>query len=173
MDFQSDYDIVKRFENSEPMTNIYYNNNSRDSLDQLNSIEKDFYAIYNKAKEYRERLSDVVIGGKKKIKVDIYEESEYNLYGGQEKKKRTVNKKLMLGIGIAKDLRAMNKYNLKWPEYIAIANLILKDAITRVGSDKDLDVVLAKAKELLKNPESYVVSYSAVIAEKGKKNSSK
>src|SRR3984885_2005200 len=153
MDFQSDYDIVKRFENSEPMTNIYYNNNSRDSLDQLNSIEKDFYAIYNKAKEYRERLSDVVIGGKKKIKVDIYEESEYNLYGGQEKKKRTVNKKLMLGIGIA--------------------NLILKDAITRVGSDKDLDVVLAKAKELLKNPESYVVSYSAVIAEKGKKNSSK
>lgn len=115
---------------------------------KLDDYEKDFFDIFNKAREYRERV----------IKL------QNKMSGGQEpdniapaKKKRTVNETLKLMLDMVKEMKKSNKYpGIQQKNFMKIAKAILDDVKKKEDVTKLTDNVKKIALQIAKNPDEYI-----------------
>ena len=115
------------------------------NTNRLDSYEKDFFAIYNKARDYRQRIMDV----------------DNKQHGGEEvKKKREVNKTLALMLELTAIMKASGKYpDIQQKHFMKISKLIVDDAKKQTGLEKVDEKVRDRALELVKNPDKYVTQF--------------
>jgi len=92
----------------------------------LDTYEKDFYEIFNKAKEYRQRVDDV----QRNNQTNQVNQVNQTQAGGREP-----NPTIMVLIHIAKIVKASNQYTnvSKWTDFIKIGKLILDKAKEKTG----------------------------------------
>jgi hypothetical protein len=129
------------------------NKNTDNSL--VDDYEKDFYDIFNKAKEYRKRIVAL----------------QTNLHGGAREANPTI---LILG-KIAKEVKQTNKYPeiKKWTDFIKIAKVILDKARANTNiSDLSNDTLIKEFTRLAKDPKQLDAEIKTRLAEppKNKKN---
>jgi hypothetical protein len=114
---------------------------------KLDTYEKEFFAIFNKAREYRKRVMDV----------------QNRMYGGQEpieKKKREMNSTVKLMLEMTKRMRESKKYpGIQQKHFMQISKAILDDAKKENGTDKLTKEVEETALDMIKNPETYVKKF--------------
>ena len=144
-----------------------------DMQQDINSYEKEFHQIYNKALAYSDRLKNIerkMEGGQNddtnpdyQDQVELpdtyktYDESiNYGIYGiGGELKNPTI--KLMLEL--SKIMNESKKYpELKWPQFMSVSKKIIDDIKDKTGKT-DMQDIRTQAIAAAKNPEKYVAEY--------------
>ncbi len=118
---------------------------------RLDSFEKEFVDMYNKAREFRQRIGDV-------------ENKQKNQFGGQddngEKKKRPLPPAIKLMQELTKIMRNTGKYpEIKQVQFIKISKMIVDDAKKQTGMQDVNETVRQAALQIVKNPEKYVERY--------------
>lgn len=107
-------------------------------------FEKEFYEIYEKARQYKKRLQN------------IKEQSG----GAEGKKKRKASETIKLFQELAKKLRSSGKHSdIPWKDYLKISKYIITDAKEETGMEKVNETVRIKALELSDNPDIYYQRY--------------
>ncbi|XWV26277.1 hypothetical protein QJ857_gp0798 [Tupanvirus soda lake] len=112
---------------------------------RLDSYEKEFFAIYNKAREFRQRIMDI-----EKQK------------GGQDvnKPKRAVNKTLALMLELSKNMKDSGKFpNIQQKHFMKISKMIVDEAKRQTGTQEVNDSVRQAALQLVKNAEPFVAKF--------------
>lgn len=131
----------------------------------LDSYEKEFFAIFNKAKEYRRRIMDVqnrMEGGQMNEESGQSRESEGS---SGEKKPRPLNETMRLTIDVARKLKESEKCpGIQWKHLMQVSKLIIDDAKSG-GKEVNIDV-RNKALELASNPDEYVSKWRLQTAQK-------
>lgn len=136
----------------------------RNKLDEdndklLDSYEKEFFAIFNKAKEYQRRISKIenrMIGGA---------DDETRVSERSEKKPRPLNETMRLTIDVAKKLKETGRYpDIPWKHIMQVSKLIIDDA--KRDSKEITPVVRERALELASNPDEYVSRWRIQVAQK-------
>ncbi|XWV25022.1 hypothetical protein QJ856_gp0756 [Tupanvirus deep ocean] len=112
---------------------------------RLDSYVKEFFAIYNKAREFRQRIMDI-----EKQK------------GGQEenKPKKPVNKTLALMLELSKNMKDSGKYpNIQQKHFMKISKMIVDEAKKQTGMQEVNDTVRQTALQLVKNADPFVTKF--------------
>lgn len=138
-------------------TDIQYGGNQTDT-EKLAQYEKEFYAIFNKSREYRQRLIDVqdrMLGGatrrskkhrsKKSSRSKIHRSKKSSRFQSRDvtveqpvKKKRPISKTLATMLAISKIIRETKKYpHIQQKNLMKIAKLIWDDAKKQTNNDAD------------------------------------
>lgn len=124
--------------------------------DKLDSYEKDFFEIFNKAKEYRRRIMDAqnrMDGGQNSEHKPEYEKVE-------EKKAKPLGETMKLTMDVSRKIKDSNKYpEIQWKYLMQVSKLIIDDAKKMVGSKEVNNDVREKALELANNPQEYVAKW--------------
>lgn len=129
---------------------------------KLDSYEKDFYNIFNKAREYRKRVLNV------QNRMDGGQDSAGP--GAGEKKKRPVNKTLGLMLEMTKKMKDSGKYkDIQQKHFMKISKLILDQAKKDAGSTDINDAVRRKALELADRPDDFVARFRREQKEQNEK----
>ena len=119
-------------------------NSAQYSARKLDQYEKEFYDIYNKAKEYSLRASNL----------------QNSQYGGQEKQKRAVNSTLALMLELTKTMKDSGKYpDIKQKHFMKISKKIVDQAKSDTGSTVVNEEVRQAALRLARNPEPFVQKF--------------
>jgi len=204
MEFQSDYSKIKHLVDYEGIDKLEFSdekgavqlggaeNCGQDGgasaaqvggmLGDLDGFEKDFFEIFKKAREYRNRINNS-LGGK-------VEDS--NQLGGEDKPKKVLNPAIAMTVATGKKVRAdpyvkklLADKKLKNTDIFKIGGLIIKEAKKIVADRKKVPIdelkgtdpaVMAEYKELEKNYKKYVDQLVAANARsmsrlsKGKKS---
>ncbi|CAH6420134.1 Hypothetical protein MVR_LOCUS43 [uncultured virus] len=125
------------------------------------AYEKDFFKIYDQARQYRMRIKDVE-----------------NQKGGEEKKKRTLNETMKLMSTIAKKLQESGKYpDINRPLFMRVAKMIVDKAKENVNAPTKVNAagktvreltpaVNTEALKLTENPDKYITIVRGEKAEK-------
>jgi len=114
--------------------------------------ENDLYNIFNKAKEYRQRMSN-----------------DDDMYGGASEDKRK-NSPIVHIVGLAKELRAKKAYDnvaKKFTDYVVIASIIWKDAQEKAASEEAAEIK-SIADKLQANVSDYTKKFQEKQKEKAK-----
>jgi len=110
-------------------------------------MKKSFFAIYNKAREYRQKL------------MDIEKQRGGQDENGQQKKK-PFNKTLALMLDLTKIMKDSGKYpEIQQKHFIKISKMIVDEAKKQTGMQEVNDTVRQSALQLVKNPEQFVVRF--------------
>lgn len=119
---------------------------AQNRTDQLDDMERDFFAIFSKAREYRKRVENMMEGGQ-------------SAEGG-EKKKRTLSPVIRLMIDLSRKMNTSRKYpDIKGIHFMKISKMIVDEAKRRVGTNELNDQVKEEAMRLSDNPTEFVERY--------------
>lgn len=119
-----------------------------------NSYEKEFRDIFNKARDYRERVTRLrnMAGGQ-----------EENV-SSEEKKKKPPSKALVLMLMIAKTISDSGKYpDVKRKDLMRIAGMIMSDAKKDMGTTEITDEVHGEALRKAKDPAQYIERVRSMV----------
>lgn len=164
-----DSDYVKQFGGKNE--NINYMDDytsSQYNSKRLESYEKDFMDLYNKAREFRQRVINVE---------NEHNDINRNQYGGQgengEKKKRPLPPAIRLMQELSKIMRESGKYSeFKPAQLIKISKMIVDDAKKQTGMQEINETVRQAALQIVKNPDEYIKRFKNEQASLGNSNNS-
>lgn len=180
MEFLSDRGEINSLLKTDEMTNVefsenvptYSNNSSKRDWDYgvdtvesdskfqkggetsktLDSYEKDFFAIFDKAREYRKRIMDVqnrMEGG-----------AEESSSSSGEKKEKVVNSTLRLMLDMTKMMKDSKKFpDIQQKHFMKISKIIVTEAKKRANVEVINDKVKEIALSLSKNPEKFIAQF--------------
>ena len=146
--------------------NDYSSSQYKTTNKELQLFEKDFMDIYNRAREYKQRIAALgQNGGQRKAA------SSNDL---APKKKRPLNKTIQLMLKLTKTMKESGKYPYIQKQYMQISKLIIDDAKRQKSTTELTDEVEKLALQLVKNPEKYMTQYDKTqgTTGKGKSNGS-
>jgi hypothetical protein len=111
------------------------NDDRSNYISKSSSLERDFQKIYEKAKEYGDRIEEM----ENRDLYNIYQKAVERQKGGEEeKKKRAMNETFALINQIANKLKETSKNSeLKRKDLIKIAGQIVKDAKKEAKTEKN------------------------------------
>ena len=120
------------------------------NLKSLDKYEQDFYHVYDKARQYRERVM----------------KTQFEMNGGEDKPKKKMPRTVLIMLAISAEIRKSGKYTqYKQPQLMKISKFILDDAKKQLGinevTESDWDKIETKAMGLAKNPEKYIQQYES------------
>lgn len=155
MDFHTEMPDMSAVDSDNDLTIEFINSiqNGGDVMtDDIDKIDAELNEIFQRAVNYRKSAAELeLMGGM---------DSDLNTATSDTngKKKRSAPKALLVMQSIAKMIIADKKHgDLALRQMLKVASLIVKDAKKMTGKEDIEDPVLvAKYKELAKNPESYV-----------------
>lgn len=114
----------------------------------LDSYEKDLYNIFEKARNYRKKIENIMEGG---------QDTETS-----EKKKRQLNPTVRLMLDMSKVMKDSGKYpGLRQSHFMKISKAILLDAKKKVGTTDITEEVKETALRMAKNAEQYVNKFKS------------
>ena len=128
---------------------INYLDSDSKGTGNVDSLESQLRAIYDKAREYTKRITD----------------AENKMKGGEdtntsEKKKRTVNKSLRLMLDITKKLSDSKKYpDIQHKHLMKVSKIIVDEAKKRTGKTEIDENVRTTALKLADNADEFVDKY--------------
>lgn len=138
--YQTGVDYDKRITGGSALS--YHNDNKMYSQQELEAYEKDFYEIYNKAKNYQEKYKTPT--------------SNQTQTGG----KRELGAKLRFIHETVQKMKDDGLYdNLSRPNKLKIAGYVLKDALKETGETEVNDRVREQAFKLMQNESRYMKIY--------------
>jgi ElaB/YqjD/DUF883 family membrane-anchored ribosome-binding protein len=138
------------------------NDDRNNYISKSSSLERDFQRIYEKAKEYGDRIDEM----ENRDLYNIYQKAVDRQKGGEEeKKKRAMNETFALINQIANKLKEYNKSSeIKRKDLIKIAGQIVKDAKKEANTEKTNDEVKRLAMKMVEHPEKYFRALSETSA---------
>ena len=159
MDFHTEMPDMSPVDSDNELTLEAVNNiaqNGGDYMsDDVDNIEAEINEIFQRAVSYRKSAAELdMMGGM---------DSDLNT-ATSDKKKRTMPKILLVLQSIAKTITEDGtNEGLTRPKLLKVAKFIMDDAKKMTGKDNiDDPVLIAKYKELTKNPTSYVKTVKAL-----------
>lgn len=157
MDFHTEMPDMSPVDSDNELTvelvNSIAQNGGDNMTDDVAQIEAEMNEIFQQVMKYRKSAAELdMLGG-----MDTENTSDLKT-ATDDKKKRTMPKILLVLQSIAKTITDENKHDgLTRPKLLKVAKLIMDDAKKMTGKDNlDDPVLVAKYKELTKNPSSYV-----------------
>ena len=136
----TDYDFTEKEQKGGNYNLNYLDDYSSAQYGGLDAVEKDFNAIFNKAREYRKRVIDL----------------QDRMDGG----KREQNASLKLGIEIAQKLKEKGKKaGIQWKHLLKVSKLIIDKAKSNTNEETVTPKVIDEALKLADNPDKFIEQY--------------
>lgn len=145
---------------------------------ETDSYTKDFFEIFNKAKQYQRRIMNVqnnMSGGKMDDDSDKFSSRNdrssrssrnfQNAEKSQDKKPKQLNDSMRLSLDVSKKIKDSNQYpEIPFKHLMQVAKLIITDA--KDGSSNITLEVREKALDLASNPDKYVAKWKEQMMQK-------